>query len=424
MATDIKGANLTDGGSFIDLMKRLQPQREIERIWQLRYPLLGSVSKADDFEGTQIDVPLEHSNPSASRTFADAQGDNRHPSSSKKYSLVRKRDYGTGVIDAETMHASRSNKGSWLRALQRETGNVLLTLEKRSAIGMYRNHGGAIGVTGAVANGDGILDRITLTNKSDVINFQIGQCIQLAATDGTSGSVLAGVVYVGKRDFDNGYLYCVASPGGAAADLSSVISGGEVAGKYIFNKGDFGQSFHGLDSWIPLTAPASGENFLGIDRSEDPMLLSGHRINDTSMSYEELVQELAARITYSGGMNLTCYMAPMQVKQFALELDTKVVRDPGGIGRTGFRGVVVDTVAGPVSVIGDPACPEDRMYMLDLSTFKFHHLKAFPHLVEDDGLARLRVADADQISFRYRLWGNLGCTAPGKNGVAALPVAF
>ena len=101
-----------------------------------------------------------------------------------------------------------------------------------------------------------------------------------------------------------------------------------------------------------------------------------------------------------------------------------MVRDPGGTGKTGFRGIIVDTVAGAVEVMGDPACPENRLFMLDLSCWKFHHLLALPHLVEDDGLARLRVATADQVAFRYRLWGNLKCTAPGKNGVAALPTAF
>ena len=85
---------------------------------------------------------------------------------------------------------------------------------------------------------------------------------------------------------------------------------------------------------------------------------------------------------------------------------------------------MIDTVAGPVEVLGDPACPENRMFMLDLSCWKFHHLLALPHLVEDDGLARMRVSDADQVEFRYRLWGNLKCTAPGRNGVSALPTAF
>ena len=424
MATVIAGAS--GSGSFVSLMKRLQPQREIKRLWELRYPFLAKVSKADDFTGTQMDVPLEYDHPSRSRTFSDAIGDNQHPSSSVKYNLTRKKDYARGVLDAETMHASRDDKGAWLRALQREMSNTVLSLQKSTAISLYRNHGGAIGTISAVANGDGTNDRITLTNKSDIINFVRGQALDFATTDGTSGAVLAQSTqaHVGKLDFDNGYVYLTQSDLSTTINFLTNTTGETPGGDFIFNKGDFGASFHGLASWIPLTSPASGESFLGIDRSVDPMRLAGHRLNDTSMSYEEIVQELAARITYSGGGNLVCMMSPIQVKQFALELDTKVVRDPGGTGKTGFRGIMVDTVAGAVEVLGDPACPENRLYMLDMSTWKFHHLLALPHLVEDDGLARIRVSTADQVAFRYRLWGNLKCTAPGKNAVAALPTAF
>lgn len=424
MAVNIVGANLDTGGSFIDLMKRLQPASEVKRLWELQYPFLAKVAKADDFTGTQKDCPLEHDHPTRSRDFATAQT-NRFPSSSVKYSLTRAKDYATGRLDAETMHASRDDKGSWLRALQREQSNTVKSLQKNTAISLYRNHGGSIGKMGSVIDVDGTNDVLVLENKSDVINFSRGQALRFSVADGTSGALLAGEVFVAKLNFDAGYVHIAADPAvlGTPANYATELTG-EAETEYIFNSGDWGQSFRGLESWIPLTTPADGEDFLGIDRSVDPMRLAGHRINDTSMSYEELVQELAARITYSGGMNLTCVMSPIQVKQFALELDTKVTRDPGGQGKTGFRGISVDTVAGTVEVLGDPACPENRMFMLDMGTWKFHHLLGLPHLVEDDGLARLRVSNADQVAFRYRLWGNLACTAPGRNGVAALPTAF
>ena len=424
MSVITSGANLDDGGSFIDMMKRLQPAKEVKRLWELSYPLLGKVNKVADFFGTQIDCPLEHDHGSGSRTFTDAQGES-FPDSSVKFNLKRVRDYADRVIDAETMHASSNDKGAWLKALQRTQSNAVKTLQKRTAIGLYRNHGGAIAKMGSVIDVNGTNDVLVLESKSDIINFHRGQCIQFSVTDGTSGALLAGDAYVSKLDFDNGYVHIAAAQNalGTPGNYATIVTG-EAETEYIFNKGDFGVAFRGLASWLPLTTPADGEDFLGIDRSVDPMRLAGHRLNDTSMSYEEIVQELAARLAYSGDGSLICVMSPIQVKQFALELDVKVTRDPGGQGKAGFRGIVVDTGSGPVEVLADPACPENRLYMLDMSTWTFHHLKALPHLVEDDGLSRVRVSNADQISFRYRLWGNLGCTAPGRNAVAALPIAF
>lgn len=413
-------------GSLASMMKRLQPDMDVKRLWERRYPLLARVRKVGDFFGSQMDVPLEHDHPSASRDFTTAAGNAQQPSSSVKYNLTRAKDYGIGKLDAETMAATENDRGAWVRALAREQKNVLLTLQKRTALGCYRNHGGAIGVISAIGNGDGTNDRITLTLKSDVKNFSIGMPIDVSSTDGTSGAIrtVSTQPYVGKIDFDNGYIYVLDAPGGSAVNLTTAISG-STAGDYLFSDGDFGQAFRGVDSWIPLTAPSSGESFLGIDRSVNPQTLAGHRLNDTSLSIEESIQELAARIeSCGGGGDMACYMHPMQVKQLALELDTKVVRDPGGTGRFGFSGLMCDTGAGPVEVLSDPACPENRAYLLDMETWAFHHLKGLPHLVEDDGLQRVRVSTADQVEFRYRLWGNLKCTAPGRNGVFALAAAY
>jgi len=422
MAVNVDG--ITSGGSFVSVMKRLQPPKEMGRLWKQTYALLGTMSKADDFEGSQMDVALEYDHPARSRLFANAQSD-RFPSSSIKYNLTRARDYSTGRVDAETMAASRSDMGAWLKALQRATSNTHLALRKNTAISLYRNHGGARGKMGSVIDVEGTNDVLVLDNKSDVYNFSRGMACVAGTTDGTSGSVLAGTFYIAKINFTLGYLHIAAAQTalGTPGNYASIVTG-ESETEYLFADGDFGVSFRGLESWIPLTAPSAGESYLGIDRSVEPERLAGHRIDDTSKSREELVQELAARITYTGGFNLTCYMAPIQVKQFALEMDTKVIRDPGGTGKAGFRGISIDTVAGTVEVLGDPACPENRMYMLDMGSWKFHHLEALPHLVEDDGLQRIRVSDADQVEFRYRLWGNLACTSPGKNGVASLPTAF
>lgn len=413
--------------TFLSMMKRLQPQKDIKRLWEQQYPFLSMVKKIDDFEGTQIEVPWEYDHPMVSRTFSNAQ-DSRYGSSSLKPALTRTKMYGVGRVDMETARAARSNRGSWVRTLAREQKNVLMAMRKRCAIQLWRNHGGALGqlaASGAIANGDGTNDRLLLASKQDVYNFHRGMVIQADTVDGTSGALHSGTLVVRKLDFTNGYLY-VAQDHDTIDTAYTATSGisSLAASDYLFAQGDWQASFRGVDSWIPLTAPSAGESFLGIDRSVSPERLAGHRLNDTSLSREEIVQELAARLEYTGGGDVVCFMAPIQVKQFALELDSKVVRDPGGKGRVGFRGIVVDTALGAIEVLSDPSLREDRCYLLDMDSWEFHHLDPFPHLVEDEGLTSLRVSNADQVEFRYRLWGNLMCTMPGGNAVAALPLAF
>lgn len=411
-----------DSTSYANLLKRLQPQKKIDALWQQMYPGFGLIRKVDDFEGSQIDCPLEYDHPFVSRTFSSAQS-YRHPSSQEQFNLTRKKLYGIGRIDMEQARSSRSDKGAWVRSVAHAQKNTLLAMRKRMAIQFYRGTGGALGqiTSTGIANGDGTNDRLTLTNKSDVYNFSVGMAINGDTVDG-GGTVHAGRVYVGKIDFTNGYLYVVDNAGSATDYTVDVTSGG--TSDYLFADGDYDNSIHGLESWIPLTAPSSGEDFLGMDRSVAPERLAGHRLNDTSLTREEMVQELAARIAYTGGADLRALMSPAQMKQFALELDTKVVRDPGGKGRVGFSGILVDTAAGQVECLADPACPEDRMFLIDPSSFVYHHLDPVVHLVMDDGLRAARRDDADEIEFRYRGWGNLACSAPGKNAVSALPTVL
>ena len=418
------GTAVTFGGTFASMMKRLQRQKDVDKLWALKYPTLSRMKKKPNFVGSQMDVPLEFDHPMVGRTFSSAQA-NSYPSSFKKFNLTRKKLYGIGLLDAETLHSSANTEGAWAPAFRREMDNVVKAMQKRTALNLMRDNGGYIGQISSIGNGDGTNDRLLLKLKSDVVNFSIGQAIvsdSQAGEASTDALTDTDTVVVRKIDFDNGYVF-VGSGVSTAVDITSVISN-VTNDWYLFNVGDFGNGIHGLQSWIPLTAPSSGESYLGMDRSTAPNRLAGHRLNDTSLSIEETIQELAARIAYSGGTPDLCVMAPVQMKQLALELDSKVVRDPGGKGDVGFSGCLVHTAGGTIEVLGDPACPEDRLFLLDMSTWCIHHLKGLPHLVTDDGQQSIRVTDDDQIEFRYRAWANVACYAPGKNGIAALATAY
>ncbi len=405
------------------LFKRLQPQHKLEQIFKQGFACLNVINKKSNFVGSQVDFPWEYDHSTTSRTYASADT-YAYPSSSEKPVITRKSLYGIGYLDAETVAASKSTDGAWVEAVQKEQRSVLYGMRKRTALSIYRGSGGAIGQVSAIANGDGTNDRITLTNKQDAFNFSRGQAVQMDTVDG-GGTVHAGLSYVRKIDFTNGYLY-MGDSALAASNVTTDITGA-AANDYIFAHGDYGNSINGFAAYIPLVTPTAGESFLGsVDRSLEPERLAGHRLNDTSLTREEIVQDLAMRCSFTGAMagGQTMFMSPAQVKEFALEMDTKVTRDPGGKGRVGFSGICVDTAGGVVEVLGDPACPETLSYLIDPSCWTFRHLRDFTHLVTDDGLTLRVVHNADQVQFRYRHWGNMQCTAPGKNAVAALPAVL
>jgi len=389
------------------MIKKLYPQRRIDQLWKLRFPFLSEVKKDDAFEGSSIETPVEHDRSARSRTFSNAQA-NRSPTSSVNFSVTRVKDYAVARIDAETMHSTRSNMGGFVRVMDREIENMLLTLQQSTAHGLYRNKGGAIGVISAIADGLATNDKVTLIDNTDIINFHIGQTLNAASTDGTSGAIRVGDTEVAYVDFDGGFFY------NTGTDLTSDITNVAVA-DYLFNEGDFGVSISGLAGWIPATVTST--SFFGVDRTVDKMRLAGHRVSDTSLSIEEAIQELCAKISFSGGRPDRCYVNPMKLKELVLEMGGRVSRDAGGHATGGFRGVSIDTPSGSIEVLGDPACPLNLGYVLELSSWELTTLQALPHLVMDDGQRTTRVTDADQLEVRGRLWCNLRCFAPGHNGM-------
>ncbi len=409
------------------LFKRLQPDYKLKKLFEQQFAVLNVVPKKGGFKGSQMDVPLEHDHSFVSRTYTNADTQS-FPGSSVKYSLTRKKLYGVGYIDSETAAASEGNMGAWLEAVANEQKNVIYGMRKRTALQMYRGAGGALGQVAAIANGDGTNDRITLTLKSDVYNFSRGMSITKDSINTTAAAAEAETanLVVRRLDWTNGYIYVGTDVDTAANFVTNYTANNGAVNDFIFAKGDVGLSIHGMEEWNPLVAPVSGENFLGIDRSVDAERLSGHRLDDTSLTIEEIVQDLAMRTSYTGNNNegQVVLMSPSQMKQFALELDTKVQRDPGGKGRVGFRGITVDTAGGSIECLADPACPENRLRLIDPSTWAFCHLKDFVHLVMDDGLSLRVVYNADQTQFRYRHWGNMKNICPGRNAVANLPVAL
>lgn len=411
------------GATVGAMIKSLFPQKRIDRQWKNRYPFMSELRKSDRFEGDVLYIPIEYDHPSVSSNYSKAKA-NKSVTKSIRWAMTRKQLYGFGCIDAETMAATRSNKGGFVRLLEREISNVQLSMQKRVAVNLFRDSGGSIGQQDGNAPTDdgGNLFTVTLAVPTDVSNFNEGQTVVMAAA--SDGATLrTGTATVTSIDLSAGSIQLDDAASGLKAAVAAVTD------DYIFPEGDAeGQAANrgmmaGLADWIPLTAPAPSDDHFGVDRSVNPERLAGHRLNDATMTIEESIQKLVADIAYTGGMpgsSWRCFMSPRGIRKLALELDAKVERDPGGTGVAGFSGFRIETALGSIVCVGDPACPDNRGYVLDMSTWELLHLKPVPHLIGEDGLRMLRVDDADEFEFGYRLWANLTCHRPGSNGVFAV----
>ncbi len=371
---------------------------------------MAMLSKDENFYGKNLPLPIIHGNPQGrSRTFTTAKA-NKTSSELKDFVLTRAKDYSLASIDNETAEASETDAGAFLKALTVEIDGAMQSATNSFASGLFTDQSGAMG---QVAAGGVAGEVITLDDPDTIVYFEIGMSIVSAAAKSTGG-LAGGAGVIQSVDRDAGTFTFVA--GGAAATAIA-------AGHYIFVEGDRNLSEAGLESWLPLVAPTAGDNFFGVDRSVDPTRLAGVRVDGTALPIEEALIKGANRINREGGRPDACFVNYAQFENLEKALGSKVqymVSTAFGRADIGFEGIQIKSNKGTINVIADPFCPADRAYMLTMSTWKCYSLKKPIRILDLDGNKMLRESDADAVELRVGGYRQLGCNAPGWNGVVQL----
>src|SRR5262249_2481726 len=129
---------------------------------------------------------------------------------------------------------------------------------------------------------------LQVRSRTDIIGlFNKGVQLEFAADNGTGTSPVGRrgspdrlTVQSGNRD---------AGTAVTSAALNTVSS--ITADDYIFRRGDYGAAVTGLPGWCPPTAPTTGDSFFGLDRTVDPVRLSGTRVTGSGGNMEEVIQD-------------------------------------------------------------------------------------------------------------------------------------
>lgn len=402
------------GTAITATLKVLYPSHNAyTNLAQREHLLMSLLKKTPGFVGSTADFGIQYTNSMAiGPSFATVQA-NAGAAKSVKMNLSRKTMYGSIKLTGEELHAAKTDAGAFVDALKRETDAGMEGFGERINFACYRNKGGALGRISSIST-----NALTLTNANDVIFFYPGQKCVAASTDGTSGSYRdsANQVTVESVNLDGGIVNVV-----SAAAIS-----GLTANDYLFPAaaaGDIGLSFNGLDAWIPTTAPSSTA-FNGVDRTVDLVRLSGHRLDNTGAPISESIQALASRMSRTAKKgsvrNLKCIMNNIPYGELQTQLHGKAQYIEHKVGEVGWGGFVVHTAIGDVQVMYDPDCPADRAYILNMDDWDILVNGGVPHVVDDDGLQMARVYNEDAVEIRTRLWGDLRCAAPGRQGVVLL----
>lgn len=393
-------------------LKEYYSDTAVENMVYADYPLFAMLEKSEKFYGKSMPIPIIIGNPQGrSRTFSKAKA-NKGSSVLRDFDLTRVRDYSLASIDNETAEASENDEGAFLKALTVEIDGAYQSAAISLASALFRDQSGYRGQVGALG-----VDTITLTEPDDVVNYEIGMVLTLAAAKSTGVEKNAGgTVEIEKVDRDTGLLTFVA--GQLAANIAAAG-----VNDYIFVEGDRNLAEAGLESWLPSIAPVAGDNFFGVDRSVDPTRLAGIRVDGTALPIEEALIKGAARVNREGGRANVCWVNYTVFEDLEKALGAKVqymVSQAFGRADIGFEGIAIKSNKGTINVIADPFCPASVAYMLTMKTWKLYSLKKAIRILDLDGNKTLRESDADAVELRIGGYRNLGCNAPGWNATIKL----
>lgn len=383
-----------------------------QRVVQLTYkdaPLYAMIPKHKDFFGKSMPLPMRVTNPQGrSATFATAQA-NKTPSKYRDFVLTRNHDYSLASIDSETIMASESNAGAFLKLAIAEIDGAIESLRRSVQIDLFGDGSGARAQVGSVSQAN---NTITLSNVEDVVRFEAGQQIVVwsAKTGGSQRIYETGVTVAGISgvDRDLGILTM-------DEDITANVT--IVANDWLFVEGDRGNKFKGLQGWIPDTAPAPSDSWFGVDRSLDATRLAGVRVTSSNKPIDEALIDAARRLGREGHSPDVAVLSFTKYASLEKTLGTKIRYTDVSVAGFSFRAIELPGPSGTIKVFADKDCDEDHGYMLTLDTWGLYSLKDTIQVLDLDGNRMLREATADAYEVRVATFLQLGCDNPGANAV-------
>ena len=376
--------------------------------------------------GRRYVQPVEFGHPGgASADFAKAMT-NGTVSKYDDFLIPRKKQYQKVEVDHELMFATGSQRESFRKALD-EFDRGLKGLGEKVGRRLYRTQGGA---AGKMANSSVAVAVISLADKASVFNFHIGDTLQFAAADGSGSLRDSGdTTVVTEVDHEEGTV--------TVADTLNVKITGIATTDYVFQDGDFNACLAGLEDWLPVDDRAAklAASFNSVTRSPAPVYLGGVYMDGTAYGgLDEVIIKLCGKLGKYGASTSHIFANPESLSDLEMlsnskmrivaELNTKVVGDSGDIlvGFSGYRAIVAGR---SVKIYGDRNCPSTRLYALQLDTWTLWHSQNLINwLGESYTGSKMKMSeDADSAEARLGSYMNLGCSAPGWNGVAKLNAA-
>lgn len=423
---------------YTDVHRKLWPSQRVVDESIKGSPTLGLIKRDGTLGEDTRYIALQYGRPQGrSRAFATAQARAASGSKFKKFGIKTVDDYGVATWPGKMLRADKIDPAFIVDVFERESKGAMAQIKRSLNVNLW---GTGAGYRGRIAQ-NGIVEAggnttITLSDPADAKNFEIGMYVNAGAT-ATGALRDSGAAYpVRAVSLTAGTITLTGT-----AQTTSSWSEASDPSDYLFAQGDAnnnatldgvpGPMLAGIPGWIPTTAPTSGDDWFGVDRSEFVEYLAGWRWTAAGLgttSIRETVMRSYAQMTRNGVFDAdmrpeTLVMNGEDYGELLSELEGKydVTERKSPFAEVYYEGVSIQTPIGKCEVFQDFQCPRGRAYALNLASWTLGSIGEAPRVVEDDGLRILRAGSSDDYETRFVYHAQLWCDAPLFNGVITLP---
>ena len=342
-------------------------------------------------------------------------------SSYERFICQWKENFVSCNLTGMAIDQTRTDKLAMIKAITQEMDNGYRSCGVYMGRALYGNGGGAIGYTTNAAPTTTYIagDTVQLVNPSQAVQLLKNQIINVALTDGTSGTVATGAGTIVARNVQSGSVTLNVA-------WTSAFPGYFTSGTYqmyLFNQGDFGNYPPGLAGWLPdgNNRPLSTDNFNNVNRSTDPEALAGAYILGKSAPYEETLIQAALEVAKYGGKPTHCFLNPKEFAKLSKGLTGRVsymTEQAFENPLIGFPMVTVNTPVGPIKLVQDTYCSGPKYnnaYMLNLDEWVFPSMGALPKNLTEELTGLIWIPQTNRAAFQSQVgmrWTTF-CAAPG-----------
>ena len=415
--------------SVAGILKELYDGQKTQWLTYKDNPFLAMSSKETRFPGKYYPNSVVYTlSQGASATFATAYNNQSSPNVAE-FLVTRVSDFSLATIDGQLLACATTDPGAFIDGSELMIDAAWQTAVNRVASAMFRNGAGTIGQIGSIsATGSGPYTfTIILANPDDTVQFEVGQTLVAVQNIDGSGTAPADVGVLTSVNRNTGTIVGTTATSTIASDWPATYWLAVQGDLPTTSNNNFQPSgsnttnsllkLAGLQAWLPITAPTSGDTFFGVNRSLDVQRLSGVNTNQTGVSIEEGLLYGTGQIAMQGGRVDTGVCSYATYTSLITSLGSKVVYVDEKIGEIGFRGVQVNGANTVMSVFPDRSCPDGWVFALEMDDWVLRSQNEAPHILKYmDEIEILRVPGVDSAELRIGGYMNMYPKHPGHHG--------